>query len=135
MAADILPRWRCLRTESRARYCPAADQSTTTGVYPSDTTSKRKVLRDMIALAVVRFRRLRAPFPYTLDNGQSGTSYSFEAIDQDDTKCTIKCTEDQYHTLANVKRDDMLEVTIDTGTAKVRVFDEPNALKLPVPAK
>lgn len=87
----------------------------------------------MIVQTEVRFRARREPFPYDMsaNGGPVGTSYSFEALDLDDTKVKIKCTEAQWNALASAQRDQKLAVRLTVGDPKV---DGADGITPPVPA-
>lgn len=86
----------------------------------------------MIVTTTLKFRARREPFPYdmTSENGPKGVSYSFDAIDEDDTKVKIKCTEDQWNALGNVARDTPIKVRLKVQSPRV---DGPDGLSLPAP--
>lgn len=72
----------------------------------------------MICSAIVRFRQRREPFPYDFE-GRTGTYYSFEGIDEDDTKCQVGCSEEQWNALADVERGTPLQLVLTVKKAKV----------------
>lgn len=87
----------------------------------------------MIVETEVSFRQRRDPFPYdmTAQGGSVGTSYSFEAIDMDEAKVRIKCSEAQWASLAQVARGTKVRVRLEVKDAKV---NGPDGLALPAPA-
>jgi hypothetical protein len=79
----------------------------------------------MIVSSKVRFRGRRDPFPYDMsaDGGPVGTSYSFEALDEDDAKVKIKCSESQWTALAQTARDAVLLVRMAVQSPKIEGAD------------
>jgi hypothetical protein len=88
------------------------------------------MVREMIVSTKVRFRARREPFPYDMsaENGPVGTSYSFEGIDEDDTKVRVKCSQAQWESLATTQRDTVLTLRLAVFNAKV---DGPDGLSFP----
>lgn len=68
----------------------------------------------MIVTTTVRFRARLEPFPWEMD-GRTGTSYSFEALDQDDAKVRIKCSEATWKQLASAQRDQPITLTLQVA--------------------
>lgn len=75
----------------------------------------------MIASTVVTFRNRREPFEWDFE-GRQGTYYSFEAIDEDDVKAQIGCSEAQWHSLEAVERGQELALTFEAK--KVKIFED-----------
>lgn len=75
----------------------------------------------MIVNTTLRFRARREPFPYdmTAQGGSVGTSYSFDAIDDDDCKVKVKCSEQVWLKLEDVPRDTPLQVSLEVGNPKI----------------
>lgn len=75
----------------------------------------------MIVKTQVRFRALREPFAYdmTAQGGSVGTSYSFDAMDDDESKVKVKCSQATYEQLKSAKRDDVIECFLEVGNPKV----------------
>lgn len=77
----------------------------------------------MIVTVQVKFRARRDPFDYDMsdrpEGGPKGTSYSFEVIDEDDTKVRIKCTKETWDSLANTARDTPLTLRLTVQQMRV----------------
>ncbi len=75
----------------------------------------------MIASSMVTFRNRREPFDWDFE-GRTGTYYSFEAIDEDDVKAQIGCSQAQWESLADVAKGTTLAVTFEAK--KVKIFED-----------
>lgn len=75
----------------------------------------------MIVSSKLKFRNRREPYAYdmTAQGGGIGTSYAFDAIDEDETKVKVKCSEEVWNKLANVQRDTLITATLDVANPKV----------------
>lgn len=75
----------------------------------------------MISQQNFRFRRRREPYHYDMSatGGAVGVSYSFEALDEDDAKCQVKCPEDVWRKLESATRDQVIRCTVESEKPKI----------------
>lgn len=82
----------------------------------------------MIVTVTLPFRGRRDPYDYDMTDqvdertgrsGPKGTSYSFEVIDEDDSKVKVKCSKEVWESLGSVARGTPVTFTMAVYQMKV----------------